>query len=287
MKLTFEEKVIRINAVINQYFAKHPTISQIQAKELMPYFIQENIFQKNNKDGLPIRKVLSELDKSNQLSRIPYVYADRKSKNVNWFFIRELGKNKSFIKKVIETTIQGIEPGGGEVLEDLLEKDLSIVFCGTAVGNTSARENAYYAGPGNKFYITLYEIGLTDKVIVPKQYRILLNYSIGLTDIAKNVSGNDKILSNSDFDVKGLENKIRKYRPGILCFNGKAAASAYYFGTKSRTGDIEYGLQPDTIGETKIFVAPSTSNQASKHWDIGIWCEFVELFKNKGIKKQT
>jgi len=280
MRITFDEKVVRINAVIGDFFAKHPTIIQIQAKELMPYFIQKGIFQKNYKDGLPIRKVLRKFDESNQLAKIPYVYADRKSKNVNWYFINELGQNKAPGQKKIENSKNKIKPYSSEVLEDLLEKGLRIVFCGTAVGKKSAERKAYYAGPGNKFYKTLFEIGLTEKVLDPSQYRELVIYNIGLTDISKNVSGNDDTLSDSDFDVVGLEYKIKQFGPEILCFNGKAAASAYYFGTKSKTGEIVYGLQHQTIGETKVFVAPSTSRQASKFWDVSKWKDIAELLNS-------
>ncbi len=47
------------------------------------------------------------------------------------------------------------------VLPDLLAPDLDIVFCGTAVGTASARRGAYYAGPGNAFWPTLFKVGLS------------------------------------------------------------------------------------------------------------------------------
>ncbi|MCX6741231.1 MAG: mismatch-specific DNA-glycosylase, partial [Candidatus Parcubacteria bacterium] len=37
------------------------------------------------------------------------------------------------------------------ILPDVLEKGLRIVFCGTAVGDRSAKRRCYYAGRGNKF----------------------------------------------------------------------------------------------------------------------------------------
>jgi len=35
------------------------------------------------------------------------------------------------------------------VLRDVLVSDLRVVFCGTAAGSVSAKQRAYYAGPGN------------------------------------------------------------------------------------------------------------------------------------------
>src|SRR5438105_2649456 len=45
------------------------------------------------------------------------------------------------------------------ILTDVLREGLRVVFCGTAVGPTSARVGAYYARPGNQFWSVLYEIG--------------------------------------------------------------------------------------------------------------------------------
>lgn len=56
----------------------------------MNLFIENGIFKKNNKDGLPIRQLLRELDKENQLNKIPYIYVERKKKNVNWYFYSEI-----------------------------------------------------------------------------------------------------------------------------------------------------------------------------------------------------
>jgi hypothetical protein len=80
------DKIDQINAVLRDYFAKHPNAGRILAKEFMPLFIKAGIFVKDERGGLPIRKILRALDKANQLHRIPYVIADRKQTNTNWYF---------------------------------------------------------------------------------------------------------------------------------------------------------------------------------------------------------
>ena len=84
--MTTDERIHRINQVLEDYFKHNP--NKIQAKELMPLFIKNGIFAKDNKDrpGLPIRKLLRKLDKDNKLTRIPYIVAERKDKNTYWFF---------------------------------------------------------------------------------------------------------------------------------------------------------------------------------------------------------
>lgn len=51
------------------------------------------------------------------------------------------------------------------VLPDVWAAGLAVAFCGSAVGSASARRRAYYAGPGNAFWPTLFEDGLTSLVL--------------------------------------------------------------------------------------------------------------------------
>jgi TDG/mug DNA glycosylase family protein len=155
------------------------------------------------------------------------------------------------------------------VLPDILCPDLDIVFCGTAAGDQSAVRQAYYAGPGNQFYSTLHVCGLTSRRLCPEEFTELPKFRIGLTDLAKLTHGMDHRLKQGDFDVTGLKEKILRYEPKIVCFNGKKAAAIFL--QRSATGKINYGLQPQMIGRSKLFVAPSTSGAARGAWDINVW----------------
>ncbi len=75
-----------INAALKRYFTENPNAGLVPAKDLMPYFIQANIFQKDDKNGLPIRRILRELDDTNNLSLIPFAIKQQKAINRNWFF---------------------------------------------------------------------------------------------------------------------------------------------------------------------------------------------------------
>ncbi len=82
------DKILMINKSVFEFFAKHSNIHIIPPKDLMPYFIKAGIFPKDEKAGLPIRKILRQLDKEHNLSKIPFVMAERKAVNTNWFFQR-------------------------------------------------------------------------------------------------------------------------------------------------------------------------------------------------------
>ena len=160
------------------------------------------------------------------------------------------------------------------MLEDLLAEDLALVVCGSAAGRRSAELKQYYAGPGNKFWRTLARTGLTPRPLSPPEWRLLLDFGIGLTDLVKQQSGGDREIDFRRAGAAELERKIARLRPGFLCFNGKRAASEY-LGRRQ----VAFGLQPERIADTRIFIAPSTSGAANGSWDPARWDELAALVR--------
>jgi TDG/mug DNA glycosylase family protein len=151
------------------------------------------------------------------------------------------------------------------ILPDLLQPGLALVFCGTAAGRRSAAERAYYAHPGNLFWRALFEAGLTPRLLAPAEFPLLTGYGIGLTDLAKRHSGNDADLPRDAFDAPALRTRIERHAPRLLAFTSKNAARA------ALGHAVSYGMQEETLGQTRLFVLPSPSGQARGHWDIGPW----------------
>ena len=158
-----------------------------------------------------------------------------------------------------------------DVLPDVLGPGLRIVFCGSAAGAASARAGAYYAGPGNRFWPTLYDVGLTPRLLAPAEFRAVLRYGIGLTDICKTASGADSGLSAEADDAAALAAKIARFRPAVLAFNGKRAARVFL-----NAASIDFGELTQRIGETAIHVLPSTSGAARRWWDEAFWRRVAE-----------
>ena len=158
------------------------------------------------------------------------------------------------------------------MLRDCLSTNLRLVICGTAAGTVSAARGQYYAGPGNKFWRTLHDVGLTPRRLDPSEYRLLLGHGIGLTDIVKRQAGMDREIDFRRSGREELRGKILRCRPRILCFNGKRAAQEYL-----RRRRIDFGRQEEGIGNTRLFVAPSTSGAANAYWDIRYWHRLGEL----------
>ena len=83
-----EEVILKINQVIAEFFKQNPHEASVPAKDLMPHFIKAGIFIKDEKNGLPIRKILRNLDAANNLNDIPFVHPVRKEANTYWYFVR-------------------------------------------------------------------------------------------------------------------------------------------------------------------------------------------------------
>lgn len=152
------------------------------------------------------------------------------------------------------------------ILPDLLRPGLRVVFCGTAAGNASAKQGVYYAGSNNSFWKTLHSVGFTPRLLRPSEYDMLLEFGIGLTDIVKCRHGNDGALSSSDFDVLGFREKIHRFAPGAIAFNGKKAAEFFLSTHQSK---LSFGLQPG--GEPRVWILPSTSGLARRWWVVQHW----------------
>lgn len=161
-------------------------------------------------------------------------------------------------------------------LPDVLDGGLALVICGTAPGAVSAARRQYYAGPGNKFWATLHHTGLTDRLLSPADYPYLLGFGIGLTDIEKHQSGSDAGIVFSRESALALSEKIVRYSPNILCFNGKRAAKEFF-----NVKRVAFGLQRKTIENTSIFVAPSTSGLARAAWDPRVWSALAALVRSR------
>eukprot|EP01038_Epipyxis_sp_PR26KG_P004019 gene4019-5749_t len=168
------------------------------------------------------------------------------------------------------------------MLKDILKENLDVVFCGTAKGKASALKGYYYAGPNNKFYNVLYVAGFTPKKIEPIDCYSINQFGIGLTDLVHTEYGNDNQINKESYEVDLFIDKMKRFKPKYISFTSKAAAS-FALGFKGVTSVIEYGLQKQKIGESQIYVLPSTSGSARRFWDEKYWFELKELVNKNHV----
>lgn len=158
-----------------------------------------------------------------------------------------------------------------DVLPDILDFNLRLVFCGSAPSPTSAAQHAYYAGPGNRFWDVLWQVGIIPEKIIPSQFSSVIKYGVGLTDLAKGATGIDADIPKSCYEKEKLRKKISIFAPCWCAFNGKRPAQEFL------NRSVEYGIQSEIIFKTKIFVLPSTSGAARRFWEKRHWEDLSKL----------
>ena len=138
---------------------------------------------------------------------------------------------------------------------DVLASGLRIVFVGINPGRVSAAARAHFANPRNDFWRLLHAAGLTSRLYEPAEQFSLLEEGIGVTNAAYRTTPGSGDLRRGDFagSAERLERIARDLAPGWLAFVGKEA----YRGAFGARADL--GRQPTKLGDTKLFVLPSTS----------------------------
>ena len=138
---------------------------------------------------------------------------------------------------------------------DVLGPDLRVVFCGINPGFVSAAAGAHFANPRNDFWRLLREAGFIPGLLAPEQQFEALRFGIGLTNAAPRTTRGSGDLRRTDFagSPERLERIAADLRPGWIGFVGKEAYRGV-FGERP-----ELGEQARRLGETRLFVLPSTS----------------------------
>jgi double-stranded uracil-DNA glycosylase len=160
-----------------------------------------------------------------------------------------------------------------EKLPDQLQENLRLVFVGTAASTRSADVGHYYAHPGNRFWRTIHEVGLTPRRYEPREFTALLQLGIGFTDLCKSGAGMDHQALAFPVDIPAFREKIRRYQPKTIAFTSKRAASLFYGRPTKR---LALGRQPSSEGFPEIFVLASPSGAASGSWSVQPWQELAD-----------
>jgi double-stranded uracil-DNA glycosylase len=140
-------------------------------------------------------------------------------------------------------------------LPDILGPGLRVVLVGINPGMQSAAAGQHFANPRNDFWRLLHDSGLLPVALGPAEQRRILEHGLGITNAADRPTPGSGDLRASDFAgaAERLAAIASELRPRLLAFVGK---EAYRGAFRERPA---LGLQERTLGETRLFVLPSTS----------------------------
>lgn len=149
-----------------------------------------------------------------------------------------------------------------QILPDIIDYNLKILFIGFNPSLTSAETKCHYAGKSNRFWKLLYLSGLTPRQYKPQEGIELLKLGFGSTNIVDRPTKRADEITKEEFS-KGreiLKAKLMKFRPKIACYVG---IGVYKELTCKK--NVILGLQSDEVAEeVKDFVCSSTSGLNSK-----------------------
>jgi TDG/mug DNA glycosylase family protein len=147
---------------------------------------------------------------------------------------------------------------------DVLAPGLRVLFCGINPGRVSAAAAAHFANPRNDFWRLLHAAGFTPRLLAPAEQFELPVYGVGVTNAASRTTPGSGDLRKADFEgaADRLAGIASELRPAWIGFVGKEAYRGA-FGERP-----ELGVQQRKLGDTQLFVLPSTSPaNAAVPWD--------------------
>jgi TDG/mug DNA glycosylase family protein len=142
-------------------------------------------------------------------------------------------------------------------IPDHLQEGLRVVFVGFNPSLRSGETGHHYANPNNRFWTILYQAGLTPRKYRPEEDRQLIELGYGLTNIVARPTRAAAEISPEEYEQgrQELLEKIRRFRPRVVCFVGKGVYEQY-----SGRKNISWGVQAEgKVPGVKEFVAPSSS----------------------------
>lgn len=157
-------------------------------------------------------------------------------------------------------------------LPDYLRDGLALVSIGLNPSPLSVQTGVYFANPRNRFWRALALSGLVTEPLPPSpatMQRLLHEHGIGFTDVVKRPTAGGGALRAADFwrDAPLLAGKLYRHRPAVAWFHGRTAWSGYLRHVERSRPRGQWGLQPERIGRSLVYVTPNPS-PANAHFSL-------------------
>jgi double-stranded uracil-DNA glycosylase len=143
-----------------------------------------------------------------------------------------------------------------KTVPDVIAPALAVLFCGINPGLYTAAIGHHFGRPGNRFWPTLHASGFTPRLLDPSEEQELLPLGYGITNVVARATAAADELSEREMIAGGkiLREKVLTFAPRYLAVLGIGAYRVAFARPKA-----VIGLQPDPIGETRVWVLPNPS----------------------------
>jgi double-stranded uracil-DNA glycosylase len=149
-----------------------------------------------------------------------------------------------------------------KTVPDVIAPGLEVLFCGINPGLYTAAVGHHFARPGNRFWPALHASGLTPRVLAPHEERELLGLGYGITNVVARATATADEVTAEEMAAGGeiLVEKVIALGPRYLAVLGIGAYRSAFGRPRAKLG-----LQPETIGSTKLWVLPNPSGRSAAY----------------------
>jgi len=150
----------------------------------------------------------------------------------------------------------------GRTLPDLVSDQTRLLFVGINPGLRAAAVQAHFGGGSNRFYPALFQAGIVDRRIDAsagfrsEDLNHLLERGVGITSIVAEASARADELTTEQLlaGAKELSARVEHIAPAMVAILGISA-----YRTAFARPRAVWGLQPDSLGSTPVWVLPNPS----------------------------
>jgi TDG/mug DNA glycosylase family protein len=152
--------------------------------------------------------------------------------------------------------IKELEAATNRIVPDLIKPDLKVLLVGINPGLYSGATGYHFARPGNRFWPALHLAGITARRLQPSEEAELLDAGYGITAMVRRATATAQELRPEEYreGARQLEEKVRQYRPKMVCFLGIGAYRTGFARPKAKVG-----MQEETITGVPVWVLPNPS----------------------------
>jgi TDG/mug DNA glycosylase family protein len=150
----------------------------------------------------------------------------------------------------------------GEVVDDLIDDRVRLLFVGINPGLWTAAVNAHFARRGNRFWPALHAAGITPRLVdvsdgmSEADRELMLGLGIGITNIVPTASARAEELSLDELraGAVALEANVQRWEPRVVAVLGLTAYRQAFGEPKAAQG-----RQGDRFGGAELWVLPNPS----------------------------
>lgn len=176
------------------------------------------------------------------------------------------------MKRSVKPTRADLVAAQNKTVRDVIAPGLRVLFCGINPGLYSGATGHHFARPGNRFWPTLHQAGITPRLLHPSEERELLTFGYGITNlVARATATADEIAPNELVaGRRRLESKVKRYQPQVVAVLG---ISAYRTAFVQKV--VALGQQSGQLANAIVWVLPNPSG-LNAHYQL---VDLVEHFQ--------